>query len=257
MLINALILTTVIAIRADSHTLRLRVYYVPAACAPALAATFPDAFAPHPGPKTSGHPAWPGATPGMTPARPHHTSTHTHTNIDGHNHNRTKQPPFTDSHSLIRGSGKTPIIHMGPDTHMQRQQHPHSPQEERKRREKTGIVGLPQEHYSNASQRLPTKEREKDRERNRWGQRKNESSSSHLRTASSSGMLHERFCVCCSMRLWAHRNTNSKMLLWYFLMPMKSLRCRWSFPLSFQCRLSLKEFWILLFSSAFTFATKM
>lgn len=185
------------------------------------------------------------------------THPHTHTNIDGHNHNRTKQPPFTDSHSLIRGSGKTPIIHMGPDTHMQRQQHPHSPQEERKRREKTGIVGLPQEHYSNASQRLPTKEREKDRERNRWGQRKNESSSSHLRTASSSGMLHERFCVCCSMRLWAHRNTNSKMLLWYFLMPMKSLRCRWSFPLSFQCKLSLKEFWILLFSSAFTFATKM
>lgn len=165
MSMNALILTTVLAIRADSHTLRLRVYYVPAACAPALAATFPDAFAPHPGPKTSGHPAWPGATPGMAPARPHHTSTHT--NMDGHNHNRTKTTTIYRQPQSHQGSGKPPIVHMGPDTHMQRQQHPHSPQEKRKRGEKTGIVGLPQEHYSNASQRLPTKEREKDRERNR------------------------------------------------------------------------------------------
>lgn len=71
------------------------VYCVPAACAPALAATFPDAFAPHPGPKTSGHPAWPEATPGLTPDRPQHTHTpsnqhaqiHTqHTNIHAHVH---------------------------------------------------------------------------------------------------------------------------------------------------------------------------
>lgn len=43
---------------------------------------------------------------------------------------------------------------------------PHSPQEKKKGREETEIVGLPQQHYSNASQRTPTKERE-DRERDR------------------------------------------------------------------------------------------
>lgn len=116
---NALILTTVVAIRADSHTLRLRVYYVPAACAPALAATFPDAFAPHPGPKTSGHPAWPGATPGMTPARPHHTSTHTHTQILTDTITiETKQPPFTDSHSLIRDQENPHLSTWASQTHI-------------------------------------------------------------------------------------------------------------------------------------------
>lgn len=136
-------------------------------------------------------------------------TTHPHTQILTDTITIEQNNHHLQTATVSSGIRKTPIIHMGPDTHMQRQQHPHSPQEKRKRREKTGIVGLPQEHYSNASQRLPTKEREKDRERNRWGQRKNESSSSHLRTASSSGMLHEQFCVCCSMRLPAHRNTNS------------------------------------------------
>lgn len=98
---STLILTTGTASLADSHTPHLRVYCVPAACAPALAATFPDAFAPHPGPKTSGHPAWPGATPGMTPARPHHTSTHKN-NIYGRNHNQKNNHHLhTATNSLI------------------------------------------------------------------------------------------------------------------------------------------------------------
>lgn len=82
------------------HALPFEVYSVPAACAPALAATFPDAFAPHPGPKTSGHPAWPGATPGLTPDRPQHTHTHTHKytrhrNIHAHIHTHKPTIIFT------------------------------------------------------------------------------------------------------------------------------------------------------------------
>lgn len=117
---SALILTTVTPSPAESHTLRLRVYCVPAACAPALAATFPDAFAPHPGPKTSGHPAWPGATPGMTPARPHHTSTHTQILMDTFTIKNNNHHSHIQSH---QGSGNPPIINMGPDAHMQRHQH--------------------------------------------------------------------------------------------------------------------------------------
>lgn len=104
---SALILTTVSASLADSHTLCLRVYCVPAACAPALAATFPDAFAPHPGPKTSGHPAWPGATPGMTPARPHHAFTHT--NIDGDNRNQKNNTIYRQPHTVSSGIRKPPL----------------------------------------------------------------------------------------------------------------------------------------------------
>lgn len=114
---SAPILSSLTTGLADSHTPHLRVYCVPEACAPALAATFPDAFAPHPGPKTSGHPAWPGVTPGMTPARPHHTSTHKN-NIYGRNHN----PTTNTTNSLMRDQ-ETPSSDMAPDTHMQRHQH--------------------------------------------------------------------------------------------------------------------------------------
>lgn len=125
---STLILSTETASLADSHTPHLRVYCVPAACAPALAATFPDAFAPHPGPKTSGHPAWPGATPGMTPARPHHTSTHKN-NIYGRNHNQKTTTIYIQPQTV------SSRIRKPPDTHRQRRQH-HIQHRKREREEK-------------------------------------------------------------------------------------------------------------------------
>lgn len=130
---SALILTTVTPSPAESHTLRLRVYCVPAACAPALAATFPDAFAPHPGPKTSGHPAWPGATPGMTPARPHHTSTHTQILMDTFTIKKNDHHSHIQSH---QGSGNPHHYQHGPRRTYAKTSTPHSPQKKRKRREK-------------------------------------------------------------------------------------------------------------------------
>lgn len=155
---SALILTTGTASLTDSHTPHLRVYCVPAACAPALAATFPDAFAPHPGPKTSGHPAWPGATPGMTPARPHHTSTHKN-NIYGRNHNQKTTTIYIQPQTV---SSK---IRNPTDTHIDKDISTTSNTGKEEEKGKTERVGLPQQHYSNASQRLPTKERERQRKK--------------------------------------------------------------------------------------------
>lgn len=99
---------------------------VPAACAPALAATFPDVFAPHPGPKTSGLPAWPWPTPELTPDRP----THKYTQVNMHKHTRDacthRRPHTTHSHR-----------------HGPRCAHTSTTGKERKR-EETEIFGLPQ-----------------------------------------------------------------------------------------------------------------
>lgn len=113
---SILILSSLTAGLADSHTPHLRVYCVPEACAPALAATFPDAFAPHPGPKTSGHPAWPGVTPGMTPARPHQTSTHKN-NIYGRNHNPKTNTICIQPQTVSSGTMKPPVA-TWPQTHI-------------------------------------------------------------------------------------------------------------------------------------------
>lgn len=157
---SALILSSLTAGLADSHTPHLRVYCVPEACAPALAATFPDAFAPHPGPKTRGHPAWPEVTPAMTPARPHHTATHKN-KIYGRNHN-PKQTPFAYSHKQSR-TRKPPVA--WPQTHRCKDISTTSNTGKEEEKGKTEMVGLPQQHYSNATQRLPTKERERQRKK--------------------------------------------------------------------------------------------
>lgn len=156
------------------HASPFEVYCVPAACAPALAATFPDAFAPHPGPKTSGHPAWPGATPGLTPDKPEHTHARTYTNTHINMH--------TDIHAHIHHShGNTqshptmkPVreIDMAPHTHKPTHTHPqidtsvhtHPPREKKKGGEETEIVGLPQQHYSNAQGLLLRERRQRERQ---------------------------------------------------------------------------------------------
>lgn len=160
---SALILSSLTAGLADSHTPHLRVYCVPEACAPALAATFPDAFAPHPGPKTSGHPAWPGVTPGMTPARPHHTSTHKN-NIYGRNHNPKTNTICIQPQTVSSGTRKPPVA-TWPQAHICKDISTTSNTGKEEEKGKTEIVGLPQQQYSNATQRLPTKERERQRKK--------------------------------------------------------------------------------------------
>lgn len=228
---SALILTTVTPSLADSHTLRLRVYCVPAACAPALAATFPDAFAPHPGPKTSGHPAWPGATPGMTPARPHHTSTHTHKYWWTQSQSK-KQPPFTDSHiQSHQGSGNPPLSTWA-QTHICKDISTTFTTGKEEEKGKTEIVGLPQEHYSNASQRLPTKERERQRKK----QMRSKEKWKQFRPFMYSILIwHATRAVLRMLEYEAANSQKHKQLnaIVIFSDADESLRCRWSFPVSF------------------------
>lgn len=118
--------------RLTLHTQLLQVYCIPAACAPALAATFLDAFAPHPGPKTSGHPAWPGATPALTSGRPHHTYaqtrkyTCTDSQTNHHSHTNTRRHILTQP----RSRWGTNTMTMVPDTYSNRLT-PHPPQEKK------------------------------------------------------------------------------------------------------------------------------
>lgn len=138
-------------LHAHAPCFSVKVSCVPAACAPALAATFPDAFAPHPGPKTSGLPAWPGETPALKPDRPRHTETCTH----------SQQRPCTRSQ---------PSIHTV--------QYKHSPQRRREGKWQEYLF-----YHSNARKRTPTRETE-DREKEMRVNK--EKQSQPLTTASSS-----------------------------------------------------------------------
>lgn len=131
---SALILTTVTASRADSHTLYLRctVYLqhallllLPPFLTLSLLIRVPRPAVTLPG--LGQHREWHLPDPST------HPHTHKYWCTQSQSNKTTTIYRQPQSHQW---SGKAHIIHMGPDTHMQRHQHPHSPQEKRKRREK-------------------------------------------------------------------------------------------------------------------------
>jgi len=131
-------------------------------------------------------------------------------------------------------------VDMAPDTHththINTNVHTHPPQEKKKGREETEIVGLPQQHYSNASQRTPTKERE-DRERERWAQ---------MKTKAVSAVVY-------SILIW-HATSAALCVLWDVAEPWKQsepklhqklkpdLKKWWTHFTSLDC-----ETWLLVF----------
>lgn len=136
----------------------------------------------------------------------------------------------TATYSLI-GDQETPIINMGPDTHMQRHQH-HIHHRKRGREGKTEIVGLPQEHYSNASQRLPTKERERHRKK----QMRSKEKWKQFRPFMYSILIwHATRAVLPMLHYEAAKSQKYKQLnaIVTFSDADESLRCRWSFPILF------------------------
>lgn len=173
--------------------------------------------------------AW-GNTGNDTCQTPPHI--HTHTNIDGPNHNQKKQPPFTDSHiQSHQGSGNPPLSTWA-QTHICKDISTTFTTGKEEEKGKTEIVGLPQEHYSNASQRLPTKERERQRKK----QMRSKEKWKQFRPFMYSILIwHATRAVLRMLEYEAANSQKHKQLnaIVIFSDADESLRCRWSFPISF------------------------
>lgn len=163
-------------------------------------------------------------------------TTHPHTQncVDGHIHNKTKkkpQPAFTDSHTQSSGIKKPPLPTRG-RTHTRKDISTTYTTGKEGEKGKTEIVGLPQEHYSNASQRLPTKERERQRNKQmrskeKWKQFRPFMYSILIWHATPAA-LHRLQCEAASSQ--EHKQLNAIVI---FSDADESLRCRGRFPISF------------------------
>lgn len=174
--------------------------------------------------------AW-GNTGNDTCQTPPHIHTHTQILMDPITIKKTTTI-YRQPHTVSSGIRKPPHYQHGPRHTYAKTSAPHSPQEKRKRRGKTEIVGLPQEHYSNSSQRLPTKERERQRKK----QMRSKEKWKQFRPFMYSILIwHATRAVLRMLEYEAANSQKHKQLnaIVIFSDADENLRCRWSFPISF------------------------